>query len=184
MYSQEEITKAHGPYLAPESPSPEFIAESIQAIESFPAQLRSFFDQLQPEHQLSSYREGGWSYRQVIHHLADSHFQAFGRFKLALTEDNPTIKPYIQNAWAATNDSLGVDASHSVLIIEGIHARWVHLLKTMTQEDFNQTFFHPDMNKNMSLWSVLGLYAWHGKHHLTQITRHASNMGWANTATR
>lgn len=181
MYSQEEIIKAHGPYVPPSGPDPSFLNDSISTIKEFPFILKAFCAQLEPSHQNACYREGGWSYKQVIHHLADSHFQAFSRFKLALTEDNPTIKPYIQNAWADTADSVDADISSSLSILEGIHARWTILLNSMNAEDFNKTFHHPEQNRNLSLWQVLGLYAWHGRHHFTQIQRHASNMGWVKT---
>jgi uncharacterized damage-inducible protein DinB len=178
MFTQEEITKAFGPYSPPARPDDNFIQQSIQEIELFPKVLKAFFDKLEPDHQKSCYREGGWNIRQVIHHIADSHMQALTRFKLAVTEDHPTIKPYHQNDWANTDDSLFVDAKYSIQIIEGVHARWTALLKSMNISDLNRTYYHPEQDKDFKLWEVLGLYAWHGRHHYTQIYRHVSNMGW------
>lgn len=182
MYNQEEIVKAYGPYQPPQVLDRNFLDKSIAEFEAFPEQLRNFCRQINPGQFDACYREGGWSYRQVIHHLADSHLQAFVRFKLALTEDNPHIKPYIQNAWAGTADSLLCDPNVSAGLVEGIHHRMVVLMKNMSDSDFERTFYHPEQQKNISLANVCGLYAWHGKHHLTQIKRHAFNMGWINSA--
>ncbi len=178
MYTQEEITKAFGPYVPGDISNPEYIEQCIQEIELFPAVLKAFFSKLQADHQNACYREGSWTFRQVIHHLADSHMNAFGRFKLALTEKDPTIKPYIQNAWASTDDSLFADASISVNLLEALHNRWVILMKNMGTEDFSKTYQHPEYEKEFTLGYALGLYAWHGKHHYTQMYRYAANQGW------
>lgn len=178
MFTQEEIVKAFGPYVPGDLNDKNYILSCVYEIESFPSTLRAFFQKLKPEHQEACYREGSWTFRQVIHHLADSHMQAFTRFKLALTEDNPTIKPYIQNAWAATDDSRLVDASFSVTILEAIHVRWSKLLRDMSMEDFQKTYFHPESQKSFSLGYALGLYSWHGKHHYTQMNRFALNNNW------
>jgi hypothetical protein len=103
---------------------------------------------------------------------------AFGRFKLALTEDQPVIKPYIQNAWADCKDSTMADPRLSVTLLEALHARWVILLHSLSYEDLKRTYVHPEYNKVYLLGEVLGLYAWHGKHHYTQMYRYASNQGW------
>lgn len=178
MFTQEEIIKAYGPFIVGNIEDPMYIQMSIYEVENFPRTLRAFFEKLSPDHQNACYREGGWTFRQVIHHLADSHLQAFTRFKLALTEENPTIKPYIQNAWASTNDSVLVDAIHSVNLLESVHIRWVKLMQTMSMDEFKKTFFHPDSKKLFTLGEALGLYAWHGRHHYTQMYRHSLNKQW------
>jgi hypothetical protein len=108
--------------------------------------------------------------------------QAFTRFKLALTEDMPTVKPYSQNAWASTSDSLEVDALISCALIIPLHERWLHLLKTMELSEFDKKYYHPEYKKEYSLGEVIGLYAWHGKHHLTQLQRYAHNQAWISIA--
>ena len=178
MYTSEEIMKAFGPFTPPETVDAGFIQQSIQEIQLFPSVLEAFFRKLSPEQHDARYREEGWTIRQVIHHLADSHMQAFSRFKLALTEDRPVIKPYIQDLWAETNDSLYADPEISVQLLKALHARFTILLKNIEPEDFERIYIHPEYNREYKLWQVLGLYAWHGKHHYTQIARYASNQGW------
>ena len=181
-YTQEEIVNASGPFIAPEQITDEYLAVCIEEIAKFPKALTSFMMSLQAEHQFHCYRPDGWSFRQTVHHIADSHMQAYSRFKLALTEDIPTIKPYNQNTWANTSDSLEVDALISCALIIPLHERWLHLLKKMELSEFDKKYFHPEYKKEYSLGEVIGLYAWHGKHHLTQLQRHAHNQGWINLA--
>jgi hypothetical protein len=179
-YTQEEIVKANGPFIAPEQITEEYLAACIEEIAKFPKHLTSFMMSLKAEHQFHRYRPEGWSFRQVVHHIADSHMQAFTRFKLALTEDMPTVKPYSQNAWANTSDSLDVDALISCALIIPLHERWLHLLKTMDLSGFDKKYYHPEYKKEYSLGEVIGLYAWHGKHHLTQLQRYAHNQAWVS----
>ncbi len=178
MYTQEEITQAFGPFTPPEAMDQGYIQQCIQEIQLFPSVLEAFFIKLGNTHHDERYRDGGWTFRQVIHHLADSHMHAYTRFKLALTEDKPTVKPYSQNLWAETDDSVFADPELSVHLLKALHARWVILLKSMEPEDFERSYIHPEYNKEYTLGHVLGLYAWHGKHHYTQLSRHASNEGW------
>lgn len=178
MFTQDEIVKAFGPYIPGDVKDSGYIQQCIQEIELFPQVLKAFYTKLLPEHQSACYREGSWTFRQVIHHLADSHMQAFQRFKLALTEENPIIKPYIQNAWATTDDSIYSDAGISIALLEALHARWTVLMKSMSIEDFSKTYYHPEQEKDFTLGYALGLYAWHGRHHYTQLYRYASNNGW------
>ena len=178
MFTQDEIIKAYGPFVPGNIEDKNYIEACLYEIEQFPRTLRAFFEKLDYQHQDACYREGSWTYRQVVHHLADSHMQAFQRFKLSLTEDNPTIKPYIQNAWASTNDSVLSDIQPSLSILEGLHQRWIVMLRQMTIEDFQKTFYHPETQKEFKLGVALALYAWHGKHHYTQMYRYASNNNW------
>lgn len=178
MYTNEEIVKAKGAFTPPLTSDPAYIKACIQEISEFPEALNAFFNSIKPEHQNAQYREGSWTFRQVIHHIADSHMQAFSRFKLALTEDQPIIKPYNQNAWADSPDSLQSDASISVQFVKLLHERWVVLLMNMKDADFSRIYVHPEYQKEFTLTHALGLYAWHGKHHLTQMQRYASNQAW------
>ena len=123
------------------------------------------------------YRPGGWSTRQIVHHLADSHMNAFIRVKLGMTEDNPTIKPYDEKTWAETTDSRQAPIASSMSIIEGLHARWAQLMGSMDSASFERMVHHPERGP-MSLGDMLGLYAWHGKHHTTQITQLRERSGW------
>lgn len=115
------------------------------------------------------YRPEGWTIRQVVHHCADSHSNAFTRFKLALTEENPSIKPYKENLWAELPDVTTAPVDWSLKIIANIHKRWVVLLKSMSIADFERTYFHPESNRVWKLFEVLALYAWHCNHHLAHV---------------
>src|SRR6185436_18779104 len=115
------------------------------------------------------YREGGWTVHQLVHHVADSHMNAYIRFKLALTEDNPTIRPYKQDEWAHLNDSSMTPVETSLDLLSALHKRWIILLKNMKDSDFDRTFLHPENNKVFKLRTVLALYAWHCRHHLEHI---------------
>ena len=115
------------------------------------------------------YREGGWTVRQVIHHLFDSHSNAYTRFKLALTEDTPAIKPYNEKAWAELGDVKTTDPKVSVTLLVNLHKRWANLLKSMSAEDFNRRYFHPEHNHAFALKEILAMYAWHGDHHYEHI---------------
>ena len=124
------------------------------------------------------YRDGGWTVNQVIHHVADSHMNAFIRFKLGLTEDNPTIKPYIQSAWGDTADVTAVPVNLSITLLHSLHHRWYELLKTITDEQWDRTIFHPEQERKITLWELLLIYAWHGKHHAAHVTNLREQMGW------
>jgi uncharacterized damage-inducible protein DinB len=152
--------------------------ELIDEIEGLPAKLRAAVSDLSSTQLDTPYRPGGWTVRQVIHHLPDSHMNAYIRFKLALTEDTPTIKPYEEAAWAELADNRTTPAEVSLTLLEALHRRWVDLLRSMGDADFGRTFMHPEQNRTLRLEQVLGLYAWHGRHHLGHITGLAERMGW------
>ena len=142
--------------------------EHIHTVSLLPAQLRAAVSGLSDAQLDTPYREGGWTVRQLIHHVADSHANSFIRFKLALTEDWPTIKPYDEAAWARLADStLPIDPS--LAIIEALHERWVGLLESMTDDDFKKGFIHPE-NGRQDLAKALAIYEWHGRHHTAHIT--------------
>jgi hypothetical protein len=145
------------------------IEEWIEIISSFPAQLKKAISGLSTEELTFRYRPGGWTAQQVIHHLADSHMHAFIRTKLALTEHEPQIKPYDEAKMAELSDSLNSPPDASLKIIEGIHVRWTVLLKSLSYEDLQKSFFHPEHKRLVKLINVLALYAWHSNHHLAHI---------------
>jgi uncharacterized damage-inducible protein DinB len=142
-----------------------------------PRQLEMAILNLDEQQLETPYREDGWTVRQVIHHVADSHMNAFIRCKLALTETNPTIKPYEEALWAEQSDyKLAVNIS--LTLLHALHNRWYDLLKHMKEEEWNRTVVHPQHNKQMTLWFLLGMYAWHGHHHTAHITSLRERMGW------
>lgn len=149
-------------------------ATLIKIIQDFPTILRSQVEnmtKIDPSKKwlFYCYREGGWSIQQVIHHCADSHMNGFIRCKLALTENAPSIKPYLEHQWAELNDVTVTDIEHSLNILAGVHARWKVLFSVLSPEEFKKTFFHPEMEKVVSLKEQLQIYAWHSQHHFAHI---------------
>ncbi len=150
--------------------------ESIESIAAAPARLRAAIQGLSEEQLDTPYRPGGWTVRQVVHHVPDSHMNAYIRFKWTLTEDNPTIRTYEQDLWAELADSRG-PVEGSLTMLEVLHDRWVRLLRSMKPEDFGRQFNHPE-NGPMTLDSLLVLYDWHGRHHVAHVTGLRERMGW------
>ena len=124
------------------------------------------------------YRDGGWTVRQVAHHLPDSHLNAYTRMKLALTEEEPTIKPYEEARWAELPDARSGDIEVSLALLDSLHRRWLLLLRQLTGAEFARSFRHPEHGRSMSLGEALALYAWHGRHHVAHITSLRHRMGW------
>lgn len=124
------------------------------------------------------YREGGWTIKQVVHHVADSHMNAYIRFKLGLTEDKPVIKPYDESAWAEMIDTKKIAINVSLTLLHALHVRWLEILKNMSGSDLEKTVIHPEHKKEMTIWELLGMYAWHGKHHVAHITGLRARMNW------
>jgi hypothetical protein len=149
----------------------------IEEIEAAPALLRRATAGLDDGQLDTPYRPDGWTVRQVAHHLPDSHLNSYVRFKLALTENEPTIKPYDEGAWADLADSRE-PIEPSVALLENLHRRWVPLLRSLAPEDWERTYRHPEHGRTFTLGFTLGLYAWHGRHHATQIERLRERMGW------
>lgn len=148
----------------------------IDDIEQLPNLLRHAVQNLTNEQLDTAYRPDGWTVRQVVHHVADSHMNAYIRFKLALTEENPIIKPYDETAWAELSDyTLPIEPS--LLLLETLHTRWTQLLRSLTPTDLEKTFIHPDAG-SVSLGENIGIYAWHGKHHLAHITSLSQRQNW------
>jgi hypothetical protein len=166
-----------GRYQPEESITGERRSEWIRDIAGMPATLRQAVTSLSDAQLDTPYRPEGWTVRQVVHHVPDSHMNAFIRFKLALTEDVPTIKPYDQALWAGLPDARGPIAN-SLTLLEALHERWVILLNGMSPEDYQKTFRHPENGRILKLEGVLGLYSWHGRHHVAHITSLAERSGW------
>jgi len=149
----------------------------IDDIAQTPAALRSAVAGLDPKQIATPYRDGGWTVRQVVHHVPESHMNAYIRFKLALTEDDPTIKPYMEDRWARTEDVEATPLEVSLAMLDLLHDRWVRLLRSLKPEDWKRTFRHPELG-TVSLEKSLALYAWHGKHHVAHVTELRKRMGW------
>jgi len=151
--------------------------EMIEQIAETPATVRAAVKGFNEQQFDTPYREGGWTVRQLVHHVADSHMNAYIRFKLALTEDEPTIKTYEQERWAETIDSRTAPPEISLSLLDGLHHRWAMLLRSLSAGDFARKFNHPEHGL-MTLERLLGLYAWHGRHHTAHITGLRERMGW------
>lgn len=142
-----------------------------------PANLRAAVKGLSTQQLDTPYREAGWTVRQVVHHLPDSHMNSYVRFKLALTEEEPTIKPYAEDRWAELSDSKSTPIEVSMTLLDSLHDRWVRLLESLGPDEWQRTFRHPDLGP-MTLEKTLALYAWHGKHHVAHITELRKRMSW------
>ncbi len=151
--------------------------ERIGAIEELPARLRAAVAGLDEARLDTPYREGGWTVRQVVHHVADSHMNSYVRFRLALTEDTPVVKPYDEARWAELADARSEAVETSLVLIEALHRRWVALLRSITAEEWKRSFQHPE-NGTQPLDQALALYCWHGRHHTAHATALRARMGW------
>jgi hypothetical protein len=159
------------------SPSADQRRTFIDQIEHTPAAIRAAVQGLSPDQLDTAYREAGWSVRQVVHHVPESHMNAYIRFKLALTEEEPTIKPYAEDLWARLSDVQSTPVEISLALLENLHVRWVILLRGLREEDWKRNFKHPELGL-VSLEKNLALYAWHGKHHTAHITELRKRMKW------
>ena len=156
-----------GVFVPEDHPDSRRRSELIALIEAAPVALSDAVAGLRDDQLGQKYRN--WTIRQIVHHLADSHINAYARFRWALTEDGSTIKPYNESRWAELEDARVGEIRASLAILEGLHARWGGLLRSMTEEQFARSFFHPEMGQSVALDHALNLYAWHGKHHTAQI---------------
>lgn len=176
MPDLEELRFPIGRFLPPGENSASLRAAHIQTLRELPQRLRETVAGLNEPQLDTPYRDGGWTVRQLVHHVADSHANSYIRFKLALTEDWPTIKPYDEAAWARLPDS-ALPIAISLAFVEVLHARWVALLESMPAEDFARGYTHPE-NGRQNLATVLAVYAWHSLHHTAHITSLRKRMGW------
>jgi hypothetical protein len=158
------------------TPTTEQRLELISNIEQTPARLRAAVSGLSDSQLNTPYRDGGWTLRQLAHHVPDSHMNAYIRFKLALTEDEPTIKPYQEARWAELRDSQAAPEI-SLVLLDCIHKRWVMVLRAMNETDWKRTFRHPELG-TMTLEKTLDLYSWHGRHHVAHVTTLREKLGW------
>jgi uncharacterized damage-inducible protein DinB len=166
-----------GQFQAPKEATQAMRAQAIQEIAAVPAAVRAATQGLNDAKLDTPYRDGGWTVRQVVHHVADSHLNAYVRCRLALTETEPTIKPYEESAWAKLEDAAHSPIDVSLRLLEPLHERWVTLLRSVPADEFARTFRHPEHGVKTLDW-MLFLYAWHGKHHTAHITELRKQKGW------
>jgi DinB superfamily len=159
-------------------PGEDWRRQRIAEIQEAPARLRAAIAGLSPEQMDTPYRPGGWTVRQLVHHVPDSHANVYIRLKMALTEDEPTIKTYEEARWAELADSRETPVEVSLTMLEAIHYRLVVLLRSLRPEDFARTFRHPEQGVVNLDW-LLGMYAWHGRHHVAHVTSLRERMGWS-----
>ena len=167
-----------GKFQRPSSLQEVDISDCIREIELLPSLLSKAVEEWDQQKLDTPYRPQGWTVRQVVHHLADSHTHSYIRFKWSLTEEKPLIKAYDENIWAQLDDARTAPIDISLNMLSGLHQRWVHLLKNIDNEGWSRSFIHPETNKEIPLYVNLALYAWHGKHHLKHITNLKETQGW------
>jgi hypothetical protein len=167
-----------GKFAPPAKYTPQLRGEFIAAIEGTPTAMRKAVSGLSPSQLDTPYRPGGWTVRQVVHHLPDSHMNAYVRCKLAITEDEPTIKPYEEARWAELVDGRTASPDVSLTLLESLHARWTMLLRGLAPEQFTRTFRHPEHPGILTLDWMLAMYSWHGRHHVAHITTLREREGW------
>ena len=176
--SHEQLAYPVGRYEPPDKYPPEMQTEWIASIEALPRWMDLCIENLDAEQLDTPYRPGGCTINQVIHHVADSHMNAYISLKLALTEDSPVIKPYDEKLWAELPDVETVPVNVSITLLHALHRRWVQILRNMSPEDWERTYFHPEHEKYVPLWEMTDLYAWHGRHHMEQIRGLRNRMNW------
>jgi hypothetical protein len=166
-----------GRFRVPEVVTPAELARAIDEIAAAPAELRAAVHGLSEQQLSTPYREGGWQVREVVHHVADSHMHAYARTKLAFTEENPTIKPYDEQAWTALPDVAALPVEVSLALVDGVHLRWVTCLRGMPAAAMARVFVHPELGPQRVDVNMLR-YSWHGRHHIAHITSLRQRMGW------
>jgi hypothetical protein len=177
MNDLDELRYPVGRFNPPASSTGELRTAQIETLRLLPGRLRVTVSGLDDSQLDTPYRDGGWTLRQVVHHVADSHANAYIRFKLALTEDWPTVKTYDEAAWAALSDSRRLPIAGSLQLVEALHGRWVALLETLAGEDFEKGYTHPELGRQ-SLATALAHYDWHSRHHTAHIASLRTRQGW------
>jgi hypothetical protein len=175
--SETSLQYPVGRFSAPDVVTPEMLRATIDEVAALPAALAAAVAGLTASQIETPYREGGWTVRQVVHHVADSHMHAYIRVKFALTEENPTIRPYDEGAWAALPDVAAIPIATSVSLVDGIHVRWAACLRGLPLAKFARSFVHPELGAQRIDVSLMR-YAWHGRHHVAHITSLRTRMGW------
>ena len=150
----------------------------LNDIRFLPQSLEASIINLDENQLLTPYRDGGWTVKQLVHHVADSHINAYCRFKLGMTEDNPTIRTYEEKLWAELKDTQRQPVNISITLLFALHARLLSMLEGMTNEEYSRTIYHPEQKKSLTLWHLLGMYAWHGKHHVAHVNGLRDRMSW------
>lgn len=167
-----------GKFKPPTVISDDLLQDWINTIDGFPTKFRRLVHNLNPDQLNTPYRPGGWTVKQVIHHVGDSHINSYTRFKWALTEDNPVIKDYDEVRWAELKDSLVEDTSISLHFLEAVHRKWVFLLRSLNREDLDRTFIHPQSGRVVVLRKNVGIYAWHCNHHYAHVAELIKRERW------
>ena|ERR1700744_422147 len=165
----EKLKYPVGKFVAPLAYDMDEVQHFINEIEALPALLETTIKGLSGKALLHCYRPGSWNIKQIVHHIADSHINVYPRIKLALTEDTPAIKPYDENKWAEMVDANTDDMDASVQILKGLHKRLTILTRGLNEKELHREIYHPERKVNISIYNLLGMYAWHGKHHVHQI---------------
>ncbi len=176
----EKLKFPIGEYIPDKKPSKVLLQQWIEDIERFPERVEQLVKHISSEKLSWKYRPNGWMVKQVIHHCADSHMNSIIRFKLAMTEDSPTIRPYYEDRWAKLDDSLTDEIEESLMLLKGLHSKWVRLLKSLTEEQLEMEFIHPEHELKFNIAENIGNYAWHCNHHLAHIKNGINSMGKFN----
>lgn len=176
----EKLKFPIGESVTTNNPTNNDIKQWIKDIENFPDTLETLLKGASTKQLNYKYRPNGWTVKQVVHHCADSHLNSIVRFKLALTENLPTIKPYFEDKWAELPDSLMDDVSFSVSILKGLHKKWAVLLKNLDNEQLKREFYHPEHKRNFTMLEIVEFYAWHSNHHLAHIENGLNSNGKYN----
>jgi hypothetical protein len=172
-----ELRYPVGDFKFPDAVSPEERAKFVREIEEAPARLKAAVAGLSDVQLDTPYRPGGWTVRQVVHHVPDSHLNSYIRFRWALTEDEPTIKAYHEDRWAELSDARTAPVEVSLVLLESLHRRWVSLMGSLTGEEWKRSFVHPQLGP-VTLEKNAALYAWHGRHHVAHVTGLREREGW------
>lgn len=167
-----------GEYSPKENYTSNEINDFINAIEALPGRLNQAVSGLTDSQLDTPYRPGGWSLRQVIHHIADSHINSYTRFKLTLTEDTPAIRPYFEDRWAELPEAKSAPVELSLPLIDYLHKRWTVMLKNITGEQLKRRLYHPETKQEMTIEQLMHLYAWHSDHHLAHVNNLIVKEGW------
>lgn len=178
MDELEKLKYPVGEYIPKRQYSNEDIKKGTETIRLLAGKLKKAITGLNEKQLDTRYRDGGWTIRQVVHHIADSHINAYVRFRLALTEETPVINPYNQDKWAELNDANTLPVEVSINLIEALHNRWANLIESLNDKDLNKNYFHPEQHNTVNLDYVVDIYAWHCEHHLAQIENLKKKMKW------
>ncbi len=174
---QTDLRYPIGKYQKPTEFNQQLIQSWIRDIRDFPGLLKTEVSDLTDKQLSWRYRPDGWTIRQVVHHCADSHINSIMRFKLSLTEDKPTIRPYFEDRWAELPDTTNAPIEWSLQLLEGLHQKWVYLLESLNEDDLKKVFVHPEHGREISLRENIALYAWHGNHHLAHVRQAKDHKG-------